>query len=982
MRSHSALGQGGSWLLWLPMCVLPLCAMGQMASGWRTAAESFPYSVVSLGTNARLPQSQVASMAIHPTTKEIVISTAKGLVSYDGRTINPYDIGDAYDRHIFGKMFSSNLYNAPLGMGFGELVVLSEKPRSLGSYTAAYIQEDEWITADGRGQLLWREPETNAWMYAETGLTDVQFISLIGKDSILLGHPGGTYLYNRSHCSMVYLMHEVIRAAAFDSLNHEHYLVGDRLLRLASSGLTVVDMPEMAGLSLHSIAYVEGSLLLSSNQGLFIRQGQRLELYSERDVLPTNTIDQILYDPVSQAVFIATGDRGLLRLLKKRFTSYFTMGSESLGSSSSVVVWRGQHVFVGNHLNVVGMYGDDSIYVKTSEDVPVFSLSLIGDTLFVGRSDGVNALLVEGGEKLYKSAPCNCFVRAVHRDRQGVYWVGTSSGLWRGKSMHTLKPAQSIFKNVEVTSILESSQGDLWFGSRVYTVVLDKYGHIKHDFSAQNFRFAYGARAFYEDKKGGIWIGTYGGGLLYYKDNRLVALKDMPGYLLGDDIFTLVPDKYGYWIMTSNDGVRIVQEKAAEQFLQGKLDYLVPYYFGADDGIHNPEFNGGFLNNYGAIGKDVFYFPSIKGVVRYRARELLQRENTLMFQRILIDKQAYRQVKNVPRTTRFLEFEFSDVSFDPSSNVYYQYRLLGETNELPAWSAPQKSLSVVLSYLKPGNYSIQFRSIDASNRANPPYVTYDFYVESHFYETNWFYACGILFFSLLTFLGVTFSQKRRQKRMEYESSMRNTITEMQLGAIQSQMNPHFIFNALNVLVYLISFSSVDKARSFAVSFSLLLRKILEQSDKTFLSVEEEIETLKAYMHIQKERLSLPLSFDVHCPPALLTKEIPTMLIQPLLENAVIHGIAHADWPGMVELVFEEMPAGIQITITDNGIGRQRSQEINKSKVHSSKGMELVKKKTDLLRAKYNLEVIMEVQDHPDNNVQGTVVTIRIAALLP
>ena len=971
----------GLLLLWLLLLLPAQLLTGQSAAGIRRSERinAFPYSVVALGTNVNLPQSQVASMAIHPVTKEIIISTAKGMVSYDGRSVSPYDIGHVYDGYIFGYMYNSDFHDAPLGLGYGALVELSAQPKLLGRYTAAHIRGSDWLAIDKGGELVWWDTTSGQWQFAETGLKEVYYVSLWGQDSVLLAEEGVTYLYNRRACSMQRFMEEMIKATAFDSLRKETYLLGEKLYRARSTGMEEVMLPAAPTIELRSVIYAEGQLLLSSTEGLFVLRNGRAEQYGEEDVLPTNTIDQLLYEPVSQTVFIATGDRGLLKLVKKRFKSFFLMGEASLGSSSSVVNWRDSCVFVGNHLELIGIR-KDSLFVENVGDSPIFSLGLIDDTLFVGRADSLYAMLAGTGEPLFSAKPCDCFVRSIHRDRRGVYWVGTSNGLWRGNSMQDLKPVLPHFKNIEVISIFESSQGDLLMGSRVFLMVLDKEGRIKYDFSEQQYRFAYGARSFFEDQSGGIWIGTYGGGLLYFDGQKLVSLRDMPGYLLGDDIFTLAPDQYGFWIMTSNDGVRMVQQQAAYKFLRGQLDYLVPYYFGSDDGIYNPEFNGGFHHNYAALGGNTFYFPSIKGVVSYHSKPLLERENALMFRRIKIDGQAFTEATRVPRSTRFLEFEFSDVSFNPSSNVYYQYRLISASGESPAWSTPQKSLSVVLSYLKPGDYKIQFRSIDASNRPDPPYVTYDFYVEPYFYETYWFYVCGIIFFSLLTYLAVTFFQQRQQQRLAYESTMRNTITELQLSSIQAQMNPHFIFNALNVLVYLISFASVEKARSFAVSFSILLRKILEQSSKTFVTVGEEIETMKAYMEIQRERLSQPLSFKVICPPELLSVQIPTMFVQPLLENAVIHGLAHADWPGCIELIFREEGTGLQLIVSDNGIGRQKSHEINGAKDHPSKGMELIRKKIDLLRAKYNLNVSLEVTDlHPDR-AQGTVVSLRLETL--
>ena len=216
--------------------------------------------------------------------------------------------------------------------------------------------------------------------------------------------------------------------------------------------------------------------------------------------------------------------------------------------------------------------------------------------------------------------------------------------------------------------------------------------------------------------------------------------------------------------------------------------------------------------------------------------------------------------------------------------------------------------------------------------------------------------------------------------MEKEIEIQNTISDLQLKSIQAQMNPHFIFNSMNVLVQLISSQKLKKAEDFAISFSKLLRSVLEQSDKNFIPVGDEIKNLQSYLDIQQIRFEGSFSYIINCPDDLLKLQIPTMLLQPIAENAILHGIAHATYPCELRVDFSIKETDIYIEISDTGIGRTQSKEINSSIAHSPLGIELIKRKINLLRAKYNIQVGMHFRDLNPDTYTGTVVLFIIKPL--
>jgi putative methionine-R-sulfoxide reductase with GAF domain/two-component sensor histidine kinase len=211
--------------------------------------------------------------------------------------------------------------------------------------------------------------------------------------------------------------------------------------------------------------------------------------------------------------------------------------------------------------------------------------------------------------------------------------------------------------------------------------------------------------------------------------------------------------------------------------------------------------------------------------------------------------------------------------------------------------------------------------------------------------------------------------------------MSRDLSEWQLTALRAQMNPHFIFNAMNSIQQFTLTGDTDNANHYISRFSTLLRKVLYSSNQTYITLAEEIEQLELYLSLEKLRMGPEFSYSIIADEDIETDAllIPGMLIQPFVENAVKHGLPLREGAKILEINFE-MPDeySIAVTITDNGIGRKRANELKLAQTllpHQSKGLLLVQKRLQLLEQKTGHHAHFEIVDLPEE--KGTKIILQI-----
>ncbi len=259
----------------------------------------------------------------------------------------------------------------------------------------------------------------------------------------------------------------------------------------------------------------------------------------------------------------------------------------------------------------------------------------------------------------------------------------------------------------------------------------------------------------------------------------------------------------------------------------------------------------------------------------------------------------------------------------------------------------------------------------------------------------------LTFWNMIYFIYYYIEKSRRQNidtlRLENElkiqqlendkakAEFQRNVADVSLTALRSQMNPHFIFNCLNSIKLYTTQNDNVAAAEYLTKFSRLIRLVLENSPKDKVELHSELESLQLYMEMEVMRFKEKLQYNIHVEKDVETDyiEIPPLLLQPYVENAIWHGLMPKEEGGKidVDVSVNGDKSCLQITITDNGIGRTKSEEL-KSKTaikHKSYGMKVTSERIELINQIYNTDTDVKIHDLVDENGKpsGTKVIIQI-----
>ena len=201
-------------------------------------------------------------------------------------------------------------------------------------------------------------------------------------------------------------------------------------------------------------------------------------------------------------------------------------------------------------------------------------------------------------------------------------------------------------------------------------------------------------------------------------------------------------------------------------------------------------------------------------------------------------------------------------------------------------------------------------------------------------------------------------------------------------ALRAQMNPHFIFNALSSIQRFIVAKNALQAHEYLSKFGSLIRHILDNSKHTFISIQEEVETLKLYIELEALRFDNSFEYSITIDPAIdeYNTEIPTMIIQPFVENAIWHGLLHRSSKGKLIIDIQKEKEALVCIIEDNGIGREASEEIKKNnvhKIHASAGMEITEGRLKNLKDSTQSNYAVHIHDLKDDSGKASGTRVRI-----
>jgi ligand-binding sensor domain-containing protein len=449
-------------------------------------------------------------------------------------------------------------------------------------------------------------------------------------------------------------------------------------------------------------------------------------------------------------------------------------------------------------------------------------------------------------------------------------------------------------------------------------------------------------------------VGTDGRGVYLYSKNKVQHIKDTDGL----SVQRIIKNENSLWLATQK-GVKKISLNV-DDLSNSKITNS---FYDADGLLQNN-------TNDIYVEKDTLYVASDTGIAKLTINDAIYKQQPKLYFKTKSDTLRYI---NDARENISVTFGLHD--YVNQHYVKYQYRLLPSQKK---WTTT-KSKILNFSNLSPDLYQLQIKATD--QHFNETVVKQYLDVQPNWWQTT-IAKIGFILLAVLGFMGfIKILQKRIQQKEEGKAQLDKKIAGLELQALRSQMNPHFVHNSLNAIQYYIQRNEVEQSENYLVKFSKLVRLFFEYSRRQNISIEEEVVLLNNYLEIEKLRFEDKLSYTLEVDENIDAGEqlIPSMMLQPILENAVNHGLFHKKENGLVSVLFRGIGENsFKIVVEDDGIGIIKSREMYKdsSKNYQSKSSAVLEERLELLQQSNEWKIEYTIQDLSEvNNTNGTRVTL-------
>lgn len=732
-----------------------------------------------------------------------------------------------------------------------------------------------------------------------------------------------------------------------------------------------------------------------------------LTYFTESDGLANNHV-RCMHEDSWGNLWIGTSGGGISKFSGQHFNEYNTA---SIGLKSNYIyavnavndsdLWISNSGFgVDRYINnKIQHYGIDSGFVNdkvktihnTNDSIVWFGTE--GKGLYVFKDDSMQHSGVNVGSQ---------WVKDVTEDRDGKLWVATSGG-----GITKISTSKNGDK-----SLLRLTRKKGLKSDRVSVLHVDKWnrtwyayqnggvGYVHSDSTIHNFPLSHGTsesvvRSITEDSVGNLWMGTAGNGIyqlkIYTSDTSSFGFKSFSSNdkLSSDNIYLMAVDK--------QNNLWIGSEKGVDKVVVGSEGELLEVSnYSKDEGFKGVETsrNAITVDNQGGV-----WIGTINGLFRYnetftsfnkKAPVLKINDVSLFYNSVKKAeygaylnsvKEDLNSVMLLNHDQNHLTFDFKGVLLTKPAQVKYKWKLKGYET---AWSPVTKKSSITYSNIKPGHYVFEVVSSNEDGVWNSKAQIVAFEILTPYWATLWFRVFGaivvLLLVGFIVWLRIKFIQKKANDMQEL-LKMENEVLVLEQKALRLQMNPHFIFNCLNSIQSMIVKKDHKTARYFLAKFSKLMRKTLDNSREQLILLDDEIETLENYLSIEKFCNEDHFEYEITVSNDMASDfiQLPPMLIQPFVENAIVHGVAHKKTGGKISVNFADKNGKLICCIVDNGVGRAVAGTINNRENHKSTALIVTQERLDLLANETNSsKLLIEDLINEKGEVSGTKVTIEVA----
>ena|GEM_PF-6513560 len=574
-------------------------------------------------------------------------------------------------------------------------------------------------------------------------------------------------------------------------------------------------------------------------------------------------------------------------------------------------------------------------------------------------------------------------VWSIYEDRQGNIWVGTNGyGLFvydrktqKIKNYRNDINDSTTISNNKIWKIFEDSGGRIWLGTDKGLIqAIGEQPVSELRFS----RFALPGKAdpniwsINEDNYGNLWIGTTGNGV--YKIALVSMQAERIDKIKAKVISTIVFDKSGdAWISTNGGLYKYCPE-----------DNTVNYY-SEDDGLLNNDFN----YNAGAVTAQGNIFLGTKtGLVYFDPQKIthnsISKSQVALTSLVIEGNDSTQALYNsrdiiLPYNKNNFSIDFALLDYSTTKPFMYRYRLKNYSNNWTYLSRNQNR--AVFNHVAPGEYRFVVEGSADGINWHGQEKELKIVIRPAFWQMPAFWIVAVLSAILGMIIIVRIRFVRAIAAERAQRSIEKRIAELELQALQAQMNPHFIFNTMNSIQHFILNHNEIEANDYLSRFARLMRIVLESSKNKYIALNVELEQSELYLSLEQLRFEdsfdyvIEVDNDIH-PEHVM---IPSMLIQPMLENAIKHGLSKKPSGGLLRLIIDKKNNKedyIRVIIDDNGIGREKANRARSNDGHVSRGIQIIEDriKTYNFIEQRKIGILFVDKKYPE---EGTRVEIEI-----
>ena len=568
------------------------------------------------------------------------------------------------------------------------------------------------------------------------------------------------------------------------------------------------------------------------------------------------------------------------------------------------------------------------------------------NSFLLGTGKGLYIYDKKGIRILKTVKPFVMDVKTIVQADINKYWVAGNDGLFlfdfkQEAILDYFSVGNSRLGSNNIRSILLNKNNELFLATSAGLYTLNTAsrkaqrvrltGAIKEPFITQILK----------DKNGNIWIGTVNQGVFNITLNHKIEKYNTYNGLKNNNIYGILENQsqHEIWIST-NAGI------SRFKMNQKHFDNYDIY-----DGLQGNEFN----ESAQLITKNgYFIFGGTNGFNFFKPNDVKNDEENckVAIKKMLVfnKEEPYSSYYNFSYKKNYVTIEFVALDYNFSGNNKYYYFVEGLQNE---WTEAGNRRFASFGELQAGNYVFKVKATNADGKLSNQIASVSFSIIPPFWQTWWFRIVLIVLLAGSVAFFIFYRVNSVIEEEQEKTKNNKMIAELELKALRAQMNPHFIFNSLNSIQDFVLNNEGALAAKYLSKFAKLMRMILDISEQTFVDIQLKVTFLKLYVELEALRMNNSFTYHFEIENNIdLDGQIPTLLIQPNIENAIWHGLQYKKGDKTLTIRMNKISEDIlKCEVEDNGIGRQAAMLIkqNKTVLYQSKGTKISDERIKILK---------------------------------